>query len=61
MDIYYIHMLISTVYTVCFGIVTVSLNAKCSYFFMFTLKISQNCWSWKFGQHVYEPCQRFTY
>ena len=51
-------------YTVCFGILIVSLNTTFYLFFHVYTEISQNVWSWKFGlkswksigQNVYEPC-----
>ena len=50
-------------YTVCFGILIVSLNTTFYLFFHVYTEISQNVWSWKFGlkswksigQNVYEP------
>jgi len=37
------------IYTVCFGILIVSLNITFSHFFVFPPEISQYFWSWKFG------------
>src|SRR4029434_4610326 len=56
-------------YTVCFGILIVSLNTTFYLFFHVYTEISQNVWSWKFGlkswksigQNVYEPCHSLTH
>jgi len=49
MEIYYIHMFIYAVYTVCFQIPIVSLNMIFSHYFHGYTEISQNIFSWKFG------------
>jgi len=58
-----IHLCHLMLYAVCSGILIVSLNTKCSHFFMYAQRFKKNVGSWTFGlkswtavgQHVYEP------